>query len=401
MRRDPLLVAATGAWAACLLYLGLAPRLPRVGSVGGSGLSSWGHAVGTGVLAALLYLVVVRAGVRPRRRAAVVVVVAATLFGVAIEVLQALTGDRDPSLSDALLDAFGAVVAVTVLSLARFSVAAATRLAIRGTAVLVTGVVVGAVFFTPPAPGSTDCPTTAVSEPDPSAAVPEGESTSRVERRPVVLYDFRSGGGQEVPDVSGVGPALDLQIVGSEVRWLDEQGLHLDGGAARSEGPATKVVEASERTGELTLEAWVRSADLAQSGPTRIATISEGTERGQVNVHLGEEGDALSVRLRATCGDFNWWEVPEAFTSQPAPVHVAVTFVDGVQRTYVEGQLVESVRLEGGLGNWDPGYPLVVGNEVTMDRPFRGDVLLVAIYDDALSAADIARNVAAGPSARG
>jgi concanavalin A-like lectin/glucanase superfamily protein len=151
--------------------------------------------------------------------------------------------------------------------------------------------------------------------------------------------------------------------------------------------------------GELTLEAWVRSGDLAQRGPARIATVSEGIERDQVSVHLGVEGRALSVRLRASCG-FNWWTVPDAFTSRAAPVHVAVTFAGRVQRTYVQGRLVQGVRLDGRLGRWEPEYPLVVGNEATMDRPLYGDVLLVAAYDRALSAAEVARNAAASSFAQ-
>jgi len=403
-RPDRWLVAATGAWAVCLLYLGLAPRLPKVGSVGGSELSSWGHAVGTMVLAALLYLVLASTGTLSRWRIALVVAGTATLFGVGIEGLQALTGDRDPSLADALLDAAGAVVAVTALSTARFSLPDAIGRARWGTAALVTVVVAAAVFFTPPASGTTDCPTEPVDQAgsvpadSPQAKGSEPNGSGRVERGIAALYDFRAGHGQVVEDVSGVAPPLDLHLVGSDVTWLDPQGLRFDGGTARSEGPATKVVEAVERTGELTLEAWVRSGDLSQEGPARIATVSDGVERDQVNVHLGQETRALSVRLRATCGLFNWWTVPDVFTSEGALLHVALTFVDGVQRTYVRGELVLAERLEGSLGDWDPDYPLVVGNDATMDRPFHGDVLLVAVYDRALSAAEVARNVSAGPS---
>ena len=396
-RPDPWLVAATVAWAACLLYLTLAPRLPSVGSVGDSELSSWAHFLGTMVLAALLYLVLASTGRLPARRIAVVVVVAATSFGVVIEGLQALTDHRDPSGADALLDALGAAVGVAALSARRFSLDVASRRAVRGTTVLVVVVVVAAAFFTPPAPGMSDCPTEPVEDSDSGSDASRSETGGPTERSAVALYDFRTGDGEIVDDVSGVAPSLDLHLVGSDVSWLDEPGLRFDGGAARSDGPATKVFGAAERSGELTLEAWVRSDDLSQDGPARIATISDGPEEEQVNVHLGEEGPELSVRLRATCGEFNWWLVPDVFTSDDDLRHVAVTFADGIQRTYVDGDLVEAVQLEGSLGGWDPDYPLVIGNEATMDRPFRGDVLLVAIYDRALPDAEVARNETAGP----
>jgi Concanavalin A-like lectin/glucanases superfamily len=398
-RRHRLLVAAAAAWAACLLYLGLASRLPSIGLVDGTELSSWGHALGTLVLAVLLYLIVVSSGTQPPRRAALAVAVAATLFGVAIEGLQGLGGDRDPSIADALLDAAGAVVAVTVLSRARLPLRATSRYATWGTAVLVTGVVAAVVFLPPPETDQTECSTAAVAQPE-RAALSSAATSGRGGRGPVALYDFRAGDGRVVADVSGVAPALDLRLVGSEVRWLDGQGLRFRGGAARSDGPAAKLAEASARTGELTLEAWVRSGDLAQKGPTRIATVSGGIERDQVNVHLGQEGQALSVRLRATCGRFNWWTVPDVFTSRAAPVHVAVTFAEGVERTYANGRLVDAVRLDGRLGSWDPDYPLVIGNEATLDRPLFGDVLLVAVHDRALSAAEVAQNAMADPFAQ-
>ncbi|MGH9027976.1 MAG: VanZ family protein [Acidimicrobiia bacterium] len=388
-----LLVAVAGAWAGCFLYLGLVSQLPSIGVADGNDLSSWGHAFGTAVLAALLYLIVASFGTRPTRRAALAVIAAATLFGVAIEGLQGLTGERDPSVGDALLDATGAVLAVTILSLARLPLRVTSRFATWGTAALVTGVVVASVFFTPPEPDETDCSTTTLADPEQAALT--DSAGGGVGAGPVARYDFRAGHGQVVADLSGVAPQLDLRLVGPGVTWLEGQGLRFEGGAARSDGPATKIAEATARSGELTLEAWVRSDDLSQQGPTRIITISDGTEREQVDVHLGQQEEELSVRLRATCGLFNWWTVPDAFDTDGAPVHVAVTFAGQLQQTYLNGSLAEAVRLDGQLGRWDPDYPLVVGNEATLDRPLFGDVFAVAVYDRALSLTELARHASA------
>jgi hypothetical protein len=43
------------------------------------------------------------------------------------------------------------------------------------------------------------------------------------------------------------------------------------------------------------------------------------------------------------------------------------------------------------------GASLVLGNETNGQRPWAGTFFLVAIYDGALSAGDIAQNYAAGP----
>jgi hypothetical protein len=378
-----------------MLYLGLVDRLPGSDVLDEHTLSSWGHAVGTMVLAMLLYLVVVSFTTLPPWSAALLVAIGATLFGAVIEGLQALSGYRDPSVGDALLDAAGAAIGVTALTIVRPRTAVASRVATLGTSVLVVVVVAGAVFATPP-PRAV-CSTTELATRR-AAAVGGGTST-RQRTGPLASYDLRTGRGREVPDTSGVEPVLDLQLTRSGVRRLDGEGVRFSGGAARSVEAATKIARATARSGAVTLEAWVRSRDLRQSGPTRIATMSDGTERTQVNAHLGEEGGALSVRLRATCGSFNWWTVPHAFKSTNTAVHVAMTFTGHVQRMYAQGALVQAVRLDGRLGDWDPDYPFVVGNEASLDRPFRGDVLFVAVYDRALSGAEIAEHAAQDPTA--
>ena len=134
----------------------------------------------------------------------------------------------------------------------------------------------------------------------------------------------------------------------------------------------------------------------APQNASRIVTISDGTERDQVDVHLGQERDALSVRLRASCGQFNWTTVEDVFVKRRRLEHLVLTYAHGVQRIYVQGRLVDATRFDGRLAGWDRRYPLVVGNEATRDRPFVGDVSLVAVYDRALSASEIAASAAAG-----
>ena len=77
------------------------------------------------------------------------------------------------------------------------------------------------------------------------------------------------------------------------------------------------------------------------------------------------------------------------------------TPTDGAMRFYLNGVDPLGVRrpnLGGSLGNWGPAsnYRLAVGNELTQNRPWRGEVYLIAIYDRALNAADVQRNFGAG-----
>lgn len=49
------------------------------------------------------------------------------------------------------------------------------------------------------------------------------------------------------------------------------------------------------------------------------------------------------------------------------------------------------LHLAAGLQGWDRGYPLVLANEATLDRPWRGRLFGVAIYPRALAASEVAR----------
>lgn len=165
----------------------------------------------------------------------------------------------------------------------------------------------------------------------------------------------------------------------------------------RSAGAATKVTSAARASGQVTLEAWVTPSSLEQTGPARIVTVSGGTMAGELNVHLGQSATMASARLRTTADNFSWVQTAGAFRSTSSPVHVVVTFDGTTQRVYVDG-VVQSVshKPAGDLSSWDLSYPLVVGNEATLDRSWLGTVHLVAAYGRALSAAEVRQNFSAG-----
>ena len=70
----------------------------------------------------------------------------------------------------------------------------------------------------------------------------------------------------------------------------------------------------------------------------------------------------------------------------------------GSTAVYVDGTLVDEVTIEPGpIEHWNPEFPLLVGNEATLDRPFIGDVFSVAVYGRALARQEIGQNYQAGP----
>ncbi|SVB78346.1 uncharacterized protein METZ01_LOCUS231200, partial [marine metagenome] len=78
----------------------------------------------------------------------------------------------------------------------------------------------------------------------------------------VVLYDFRLAKGGIVRDRSGAGQPLDLTIENLKNVRRSEGALEVRGQTLiRSDMPADKVFKAVRRSGEITIEAWVRPAN--------------------------------------------------------------------------------------------------------------------------------------------
>jgi hypothetical protein len=228
-------------------------------------------------------------------------------------------------------------------------------------------------------------------EPSPAEATRVGGS--------VVLYEFGEGSGDVVRDVSGVGPALDLRA-GGVFSW-GEGGLTLSSATVASEGPAVKVVDAVRASGEFTVEAWVTPANVTQEGPARIVA-SEGSSTSR-NFMLGQgmyssfPDDVFSSRVRTStklAGNTVFTSAGSATTSL---THVVLTrSASGVEVIYVDGVERSSTVLGGSLANWDRAFPLVVGSLPDGSRPWAGTVCLVAVFDRALSSAEVGGNYSAG-----
>jgi hypothetical protein len=222
--------------------------------------------------------------------------------------------------------------------------------------------------------------------------------SERVEKDLVALYDFEDDGGTAVRDRSEVEPALDLQIsTPKTVRWTSGA-LVIEGSAnVASADKAAKIITACQRSGELTIEAWIKPENNAQTGPARIVSISADTTRR--NVTLAQDGAKYDVRLRAESTSENG--LPSLNTADGSLktelTHVVYTRTAAGQATfYLNGKGDATKDVSGKLSNWSGDFRLLLGNELTGDRPWRGELHLVALYSRALSERDVAQNFAAG-----
>ncbi len=213
-----------------------------------------------------------------------------------------------------------------------------------------------------------------------------------------VLYDFGSIDGQRIRDLSDHAQPLDLQIVDPKSVRLGSDGLEILGKTRlQTNGPPRRLMESIKRSGSLTIEAWVRPANVQQDGPARVVTLSRNTN--ERNFTLGQDGDRFDARLRTTKTSTNGMPSLASKSKSLSTdwTHVAYAWgPSGSARLYLDGKLQAEKSLAGAVSNWNDGFQLALANELSSERPWLGTYGLVAIYSHELSAAEIQQNHQAG-----
>jgi pectate lyase len=212
----------------------------------------------------------------------------------------------------------------------------------------------------------------------------------------IAFFPLTEGGGLIARDQSGFDEALDLTLSG-DVAWLHgRRGVWLGSGASKmqSSGPAAKLAGRITRTKQFTVEAWAKPATLNQGGPARLISYSINPFNRNFSFAHGsieEVNRDVVFRLRTTGGtDDNGLPnvvVPSAITEGVS--HFVATFDGQALRIYKNGILRVAEPREGGLDYWNWDYPLIVGNEATNNRGWRGELYTVAIFDRALTAVEV------------
>ncbi len=218
------------------------------------------------------------------------------------------------------------------------------------------------------------------------------------------LYRFKEGGGSIIRDTSGVGTALDLVVNNPAwVRWLPGGGLAITNATIiASPGAASKISQGVRSTGEITIEAWIKPANTWQNGPARVVTLSSDAFHRNFTLGQGIFGGSpavYDVRFRSSDTDLNGMP---SITSPPGSLSTVLTHVvytrntSGLAKLYLNGQEKASGLVGGTPSNWETGFRLALGNELTEDRPWLGEFHLVALYSRALNQEEILRNYWSG-----
>ena len=219
----------------------------------------------------------------------------------------------------------------------------------------------------------------------------------------IAYYPLTEGTGNTAYDQSKFADSLDLNLFGG-AEWLEgEQGIRFHGNTSKlkTDGPATKLYESISETGEFSVEIWARATNPFQDGPARLISYSGGTSERNFTLGHGVNGNPapdLVFRTRTT-GDGNNNGVPEIVAKgiiTDEISHFVATFNGDTVDIFRDGKWVHTESHSGTLENWDPSYPLHLGNELGASRGWSGEIYQVAIYDRALEIHEIEAHFQSG-----
>lgn len=231
---------------------------------------------------------------------------------------------------------------------------------------------------------------------------------ARFDANAIALYDFTEGTGTVAKDSSGVSPAMDLTL--TDVDWVAGGGIRingLNGSAIAGQQESQKLfdmIAAPGASNEFTIEAWLVPGNLTQSGPSRIISYSINTTNR--NFMMGQVVGEYGFRNRSSATDTNGNPILNTAnaTVQTELQHVVMTFdqTNG-RKIYINGQVNVDADPQGpgDLSSWVQsnivdGYTFIIGNELTLNRLWQGQVLFAAIHNVALSPAQVSQNFAVG-----
>ena len=186
----------------------------------------------------------------------------------------------------------------------------------------------------------------------------------------------------------------------NDAHWIkNSKGIEFpEKGQAVSNSSTQEFFNRMVRGSGLTLELWLETGDQNQYGPARI--LSYSIDSGARNFTIGQSYDQLVVRLRTTETTLNGTNphliVDGTFDDRNLQ-HLVITYDFSEQRVYINGeQKARSEILKGDFSNWDPTCRLVIGNEVTGNRPWKGKLYFAAVFNRPLAEREIRQNYLSG-----
>lgn len=232
--------------------------------------------------------------------------------------------------------------------------------------------------------------------------------TKRVKDGLIAYYNFGYDPDYIIHDLSEYGEPLNLKIQkSSAVSWNENNRLEvLSNTALVSTTPAEKITSALRKTGELSLECWIRPAEPNILSSCRV--VSMGISDSEVGFVLDQnfsdvnDEKLLNYSMRVQTESTNKSGYPEitpfkdiAFLNMQHVVYVRDTL--GEESMYINGQKTASGFRPNSFDTWSKGFYLKLGNENDMNHPWRGTFYALAVYNKSLTPTQIRQNYNLGP----
>lgn len=262
------------------------------------------------------------------------------------------------------------------------------------------GALLAGCSFTAPTSGPDD----AGVEGDAADAALDADPTARITDGLIALWTFDENGGSIVGDTSGVEPPISPTIVDvANISWAPGT-LTVDLPAdINTSGSQNRIVPACKVSDEVTLEAWVTPANTTQTGtttdqPARIITFTV-TNIGQHLIGIGQLGGVWAAQVRTDAAGLDSHGGNPILTNgvvETKLTHLVVVSTGSQRRLYVDG-MVAVDDFGGLLDTWDPTFFVAIAGDPNRRNTWLGTIDLVAVYDRALSEAEVMTNHLAGP----
>ena len=234
--------------------------------------------------------------------------------------------------------------------------------------------------------------------PDAAPPAPDAAVAGRVTEGLQLLYHF--GGGsplqETVTDLSGVGNPYNLTVGNpANLQWLPTTVIVQQPTILTAIEPAVKVYAACSTSNEVTIEGWLSPADVGQNGPARIATFSGGNDAR--NFTLAQAQVNYDFRLRTSETDLNGTPAVVHGPVNPTVMqHVVYTRnALGTVTVYLDNTPMVPDPVAGNL-EWSSAYQFAIANEIGEQRPWLGQLGLIAVYCRALTPPEVTQNYNAG-----
>jgi Concanavalin A-like lectin/glucanases superfamily len=227
---------------------------------------------------------------------------------------------------------------------------------------------------------------------------------NRYDAHDIAKWTFKEGSGLTAFDTSGIDPAMDLTLQG-QVSWDSNWGITIvSGGSAQATTQtSTKLLNRISVSGQYSVEAWINPNNVTQTKAYVVSYSGSDTTR---NFTVAQDAMQYEGFNRSTSTSLNGQPTlmtnANGMFAQAALTHVVMTYdpTNG-RRFYVNGNFTgDTDTVTGGaLNNWDSTFAFLIGNEVSGDHPWAGDVRFVAVHDIALTQQQVQQNYAAGVGA--